>query len=81
MQVEIITPGKNVYSGNINYIKLPGSNGSFGILKNHAPIISTLGKGEIFVTDSENKNHIFKVDGGVVEVNQNKITVLAESIL
>ena len=80
MFLEIITPDKKVYEGEVKSIKLPGSNGSFGVMNNHAPLISTLEKGTIKIVD-ENKNTLFfDVNGGVVEVMKNKVIVLAESI-
>ena len=80
MFLEIITPDKKVYEGEVKSIKLPGSNGSFGVMNNHAPLISTLDKGTIKIVD-ENKNTLFfDVNGGVVEVMKNKVIVLAESI-
>ena len=79
MYLEIITPEKKVFSGDVNAVKLPGADGSFGILNNHAPIIATLKKGTVKVTDSSSKIENFEINGGVVEVLNNKITVLAEA--
>ncbi len=79
MYLEIITPEKKVYAGDVDAVKLPGADGSFGILNNHAPIIATLKKGTVKVTDSTKKVENFEINGGVVEVLNNKITVLAEA--
>lgn len=79
MYLEIITPDKKVFEGEVNLIQLPGSKGRFEILKNHAPIISTLEKGTIKIQDKKNKEHFFEVDGGVIENKSNKIIVLVES--
>ncbi len=79
MHLEIITPEKTVYSGDVESIKLPGAEGSFGILKNHAPLIATLKKGTVKVTDVSKKVENFIINGGVVEVLRNKITILAEA--
>ena len=81
MQLEIITPEKKIYTGEVKLVQVPGSNGSFEILKNHAPIISTLEKGEIKIIDLQDRIVYFDISGGVIEVNQNKIIVLAETIL
>lgn len=78
MYLEIITPDKKLYSGDIEAIKLPGAEGSFGILNNHAPIIATLKKGTVKVTDIKKQVENFEINGGVVEVLNNKVTVLAE---
>ena len=79
MLLEIITPDKRIYSGQIQLVQLPGTKGAFEILKNHAPIISSLEKGTIKVVEEGGKVLLFEVDGGVVENKDNKIIVLAES--
>ncbi|MBN1251067.1 MAG: ATP synthase F1 subunit epsilon [Bacteroidales bacterium] len=80
MEIEIVTPDKKIYSGEIKLVKLPGTGGSFEILKNHAALISTLEKGEIKVIDTNNDIKFFDINDGVVEVLNNKITVLLSSI-
>ena len=80
MYLEIVTPERKVFEGDVNLVQLPGSKGSFTILKNHAPIISTLDKGTIRVVDVFGKTHLFKVSGGVIENLENKIIVLVESV-
>lgn len=60
-------------------VELPGSKGRFQILKNHAPIVSTLAKGVIRIREKNNTEHEFEVDGGVIENKANKIIVLVES--
>lgn len=79
MYLEIITPDKSVFAGEVSSAQFPGVQGSFEVLNNHAPLISTLENGRIRVT-AANGNQYFQVDGGVVEVLNNKITVLAEAI-
>lgn len=79
MYLEIITPDKRVFEGEVSSAQFPGTQGSFEVLNNHAPLISTLENGRIRVTGA-NGNQYFNVDGGVVEVLNNKIIVLAEAI-
>ena len=79
MNIEIVTPDENIYSGEIKLVKLPGTDGSFEVLKNHAALISTLEKGEIKLIDINNDVKFFDVNEGVVEVLNNKITVLLSS--
>ncbi|WP_299578839.1 ATP synthase F1 subunit epsilon [uncultured Sunxiuqinia sp.] len=79
MFLEIITPSTKVYSGEVSLVKLPGSKGSFAVLKNHAPIISTLEAGKIKIVEKGDKVSYFDINGGVVEVKKNKIIVLTES--
>jgi len=78
MQLEIISPDKNVFSGEVNYIQLPAIDGLLGVLKDHAPTISALGKGTIFVRDAKDKELHFNVNGGVAEIAQNKVIILAD---
>ena len=78
MHLEIISPEKKIYEGKVKLVKVPGSKGSFEILLNHAPIISTLEKGDVKIIDIEGKESIFAIDGGIIEVNSNKISLLAE---
>ena len=78
MQLEIITAESQLYSGEVTSVKLPGMDGEFEILDNHAPVISTLDKGIIRVIDNNNKTENFEVNGGVIEMQNNKIIVLAD---
>ena len=78
MHLEIITPEKKIYTGDVSMVNLPGSDGSFGILENHAPIISTLKKGVIKITELNQIEKSFEVNGGVIEMSKNNIIVLAE---
>jgi F-type H+-transporting ATPase subunit epsilon len=76
MQVDILTPDHSLFSGEARIVSIPGINGSFQIMNNHAPIISAMGKGVIVVDGSDGKKE-FPVTGGIVEVLKNKIVILA----
>ncbi len=78
MLIDIVTPDKNIFSGDIESAVFPGSDGSFGVHENHAAMVATLKEGTIKVVDSSSKEQSFDVKGGVVEINHNKIIVLAE---
>ena len=78
MLLDILTPEKLLFEGEIKSVKLPGTTGEFEILNNHAPIISTLSKGEICVTNTNNDKEKFNINGGVIEMQNNKIIVLAD---
>ncbi len=78
MNLEIVTPDTTIYSGTASLVQLPGVDGLFEILNMHAPIISVLAKGRIKVIDENNETRFFEVNGGVVEVVNNKLLVLAE---
>jgi F-type H+-transporting ATPase subunit epsilon len=78
MFLEIITPDKKLFSGQVKSIVLPGSDGKFGLLENHAPIISSLKKGTLKVVDSSEVIQNFEINGGVVEMLNNQVIILAE---
>jgi len=80
MFLEIITPEQTVFSGEISLIKVPGTKGSFEVLNNHAPIISTLDKGDIKIITSGDEEKHFSIVGGVIEVRDNKIIVLGDFV-
>ena len=75
MDVQIITPDKSLYQGQADLIPVPGTSGAIGILNHHAPLVSSLKKGEIKIVLNE-KEEFFKIEGGVIEVSQNKVIVL-----
>ena len=79
MLLEIIAPDQNLYSGEVDLVQVPGSKGSFQILRNHAPLISTLEQGRIKIVDVKGGTTFFEVNGGVIEVKNNKIIVLADT--
>ena len=78
MNLEIITPDKKLFEGQVKSAVFPGAEGSFGLLNNHAAMIATLKKGTIELTEDNNTTHAYEVNGGVVEVFKNKVIVLAE---
>ncbi|MFZ9028722.1 MAG: F0F1 ATP synthase subunit epsilon [Crocinitomicaceae bacterium] len=96
MHLEIITPEKKIFAGEVTAVQFPGLDGSFQVLNDHAPIISSLSEGEVkvdltssfentgkldellSVDPSNNKVIRVKVKGGVVEMQNNKVIVLAE---
>jgi F-type H+-transporting ATPase subunit epsilon len=78
VNLEVITPEKTLYQGEIISIHVPGSKGSFTVLKNHAPIISTLQKGELRIVNKDKITESIQIEGGLIEVKKNKIIVLAD---
>ena len=79
MYLEIITPDKKVYTGKVNLVQVPGSKGLFEVLEYHAPIISTLEKGRIKILEGGAESY-FHISGGVIEVKDNNVIILAESV-
>ncbi len=80
MQVEIFTPDKKVFEGEADAVRFPGSEGDFQVLRNHAPMIGILGRGDIRLKRSGREER-YRIDGGVVEVLRNRVIVLAEKIV
>jgi F-type H+-transporting ATPase subunit epsilon len=80
MNIEIITPDYKVFEGDVKSARVPGKKGSFQVLKDHAPIISTLENGPVIIVDQAGKETTFEITGGVIEVKMNKIILLAESV-
>ena len=78
MNIEIVTPDTTIFTGEITLAQLPGIDGSFEIMNNHAPLISVLKKGRIKILNKQQQTQYFEVNGGVVEVLENKVLVLAE---
>jgi F-type H+-transporting ATPase subunit epsilon len=76
MHLDIITADKNLFNGEASAVTLPGSKGKFQILEGHAAIISSLEKGNIVVESAAGKQE-FPIHGGLVEVLNNRIIVLA----
>ena len=77
MTIEIINPDETIFSGEADVVQLPGKDGSFEILNNHAPLISVLKEGKIKVVDKNKQTQFFEIKGGVIEVLRNKILILA----
>jgi F-type H+-transporting ATPase subunit epsilon len=77
-QLEILTPDNKAFSGPVTYVKACGIEGYFGILVNHAPMLSALRIGEIEI-EAEHKRKFFAVSGGFLEVLNNHVSILAET--
>ena len=79
MILNILTPEKNVFSGEIEYVQLPGIDGSFGVLKNHAPMIAALQEGTLKYKVGADTISM-EIKSGIVEVLQDKVSVLTEGV-
>lgn len=79
MNLEILTPERKVFSGDVYGVQLPGITGLFEVLDKHAPLVSALKAGKLKVLKDKN-NHLafFEIQSGFVEVLDNKVTVLVE---
>lgn len=78
MILEILTPEKKLYSGEVYGVQLPGISGLFEILDKHAPLVSALGKGNLKILKDKKEVEKYSIQSGFVEVLNNKVTVLVE---
>lgn len=78
MTLEILTPEKKIFSGEVYGLQLPGISGSFEVLDKHAPIVSALKEGPLKILKDKTSTIFFDIKSGFVEVLQNKATVLVE---
>lgn len=79
-EAQILTPEGSLFKGEVTGVRMPGTLGSFEVLANHAAIVSTLEEGKV-VVHKENDETTYMISGGFVEVNNNHLTLLAESVL
>jgi F-type H+-transporting ATPase subunit epsilon len=79
MLLEILTPDKKVFEGNVTIVTFPGADGSFQVLDHHAPLISLLKEGVVEYKSKEATQTLI-ITGGVVEVLRNKVILLADGI-
>jgi F-type H+-transporting ATPase subunit epsilon len=80
MHLEIITPDKKIFEGEVSIVTFPGSDGSFQVLNHHAPLVSLLKDGVVEYRTSEKGAIQVEITGGVVEVLKNKVIVLADGL-
>jgi F-type H+-transporting ATPase subunit epsilon len=80
MHLEIITPDKKVFEGEVAVVTFPGSDGSFQVLNNHAPLVSLLKDGVVEYRTTERETSQVAITGGVVEVLKNKVIVLVDAL-
>ena len=80
MNLEILTPERKVYSGNVYGVQLPGEDGMFEVLERHAPLVASLKSGRLKILKDKQMSNtsFFNIQGGFVEVLHNKVTVLVE---
>ena len=80
MYLEILTPERKVFEGNVSIATFPGADGSFQVMDNHAPLISLLKEGKVEYKSKEATDSLM-ITGGVVEVLKNKVVLLADGIV
>lgn len=80
LNLEIISPGKNVYSGNVTSVSAPGVLGEFQVLFNHAALVSNLEVGIIKIVDDKQFEINYSISGGILEIRKNNVNILVETI-
>jgi len=81
MNLEILTPEKKIFSGDVYGVQLPGISGSFELLDKHAPLVSALKNGKLKILKDKNASTSYTIQSGFVEVLNNKVTVLVEGAI
>lgn len=76
MHLDILTPDRSLFSGEVESVTVPGSKGRFQILKMHAALVSSLEKGKVNVK-TEGREEVIEISGGVIEVLNDKVVILA----
>ncbi len=77
LNCSILTPERYLFEGNVDLAVVTASDGEMGFLVDHAPLIAELGAGEVRLSEDK-KTELFAVEGGIVEIKDNKVTILAE---
>jgi len=78
MTLEILTPDRKIFSGDVYGVQLPGISGLFEVLDKHAPMVSALKAGKLKILKDKSNATSYTIQGGFVEVLNNKTTVLVE---
>ena len=78
MHLNVISPEKEVFDGEVSSVTLPGALGSFTILAHHAPIVSSLSAGKLLYTTTDGEEHVQDIQGGFIEMNSNIVSVCIE---
>lgn len=76
MVLEVLTPDEQLFSGEIQAVSVPGINGKFQILENHAPIVSALTHGNVEIKQVNGELKTFVIEQGFIEVLKNEVSLL-----
>ncbi len=80
MNLTILSPEKQIFSGPVKSVKVPGAGGQFEMLENHAPIVSSLQAGEVRIVKDNGEKLTFEVSGGFVEMLNNEVSLLVSGV-
>ena len=80
MNIVVLTPDREIYKGAVNMVQVPGTLGLFQVLKNHAPIVSSLENGAVILKKEEGGDLSFNIERGFIEVLNNEISLLVQGV-
>ncbi len=80
MHLLILTPGKEVFKGEVKSVKVPGTGGQFEVLNGHAPIVSSLESGEVRIINATDEKLNYNIEKGFIEVINNEVAILAQGL-
>ena len=80
MNISVLTPDKEIFKGAITSVKVPGADGQFQVLKNHAPIVSALDKGEVVIVKENGEKLQFSIEKCCLEVLNNEASLLVQGV-
>lgn len=80
MQLVVLSPDKEIFSGIAQSIKVPGTTGQFEVLENHAPIVAALGAGEVTIRQDKGDTVQFKIEKGFIDVLYNEVSLLVQGV-
>jgi F-type H+-transporting ATPase subunit epsilon len=80
MNIVVLTPDREVFKGEINSVKVPGADGQFQVLKNHAPVVSSLSQGDVTIAKADGSKLKFGIEKGFIEVLNNEISLLVQGV-
>ena len=78
MNITVLSPDKEIFQGEITSVKVPGTSGEFEILRNHAPIVSSLDIGQVRIIKSDGEKMTFQIERGFIEVLNNEVSLLIQ---
>ena len=78
MKLDVLTPDQHVFSGEVTSVKVPGAEGQFEVLNNHAALVSSLGKGKVRIIKAGGEKETFTIGSGFIEVLRNEVSLLVQ---
>jgi F-type H+-transporting ATPase subunit epsilon len=79
MNISVLTPDKEIFEGAIKSVKVPGTDGQFQVLKNHAPIVASLSVGDVTLVKENGEKMVFPIKSGFIEVLNNQVSLLVQA--